>query len=32
MSAEMIAQALEYGVEAVLENTEDISAVMGETH
>ncbi|CUX29409.1 pyroglutamyl-peptidase I [Clostridium sp. C105KSO13] len=32
MSAEMIAQALEYGVEAALENKQDISAAMGETH
>lgn len=32
MSAEMIAQAIECGVEAALENEEDVKAVMGETH
>lgn len=32
MSAEMIAQAIECGVEAVLENEEDVKTVMGETH
>lgn len=32
MSAEMIAKAIEYGVEAVIENETDIRTVMGETH
>lgn len=32
MSAEMIAQAIECGVEAALENEEDVKTVMGETH
>ncbi|MBA4698071.1 MAG: pyroglutamyl-peptidase I [Ruminococcus sp.] len=32
MSAEMIAQAIECGVEAALENEGDVKAVMGETH
>lgn len=32
MTAEMIAKALEYAVEAVIENEEDLKTVMGETH
>lgn len=32
MSAEMIAKSLEYGIQAAVENKEDLNTVMGETH
>lgn len=32
MSAEMIAKSLEYGIEAAIENQEDLNTIMGETH